>query len=65
MLIVFLSIVLFSGGIAVGIKVSKFARNRRKADALDYIRKFIAGMQNNPNRNNLRTKAHCSINCFI
>lgn len=38
MLIVFLSIVLFSGGIAVGVKVSKFTRNRRKADALDYIR---------------------------
>ncbi len=38
MIIVFVSIVLFSGGIAVGVKVSKFARNRRKSDALDYIR---------------------------
>jgi hypothetical protein len=38
MIIVFVSIVLFSGGIAVGVKVYKFARNRRKSDALDYIR---------------------------
>lgn len=38
MIIVFVSIVLFCGGIAVGVKVSKFARNRRKSDALDYIR---------------------------
>lgn len=38
MLIIFVSAIVFCGGIAVGVKVSKFARNRRKSDALDYIR---------------------------
>lgn len=38
MLIVFVSVIFFCGGIAVGVKVAKLARERRKADALDYIR---------------------------
>lgn len=38
MLIAFVSITVFCGGIAVGVKVSKFVRERRKANALDYMR---------------------------
>lgn len=38
MLIVFVSVIFFGGGIAVGVKFSKLIRERRKADALEYIR---------------------------